>query len=45
MSTQASPETLDFSVSNHGSIFILTGISPACIEWIESHVGDENTQT
>lgn len=38
-------KSADFSVANHGSIFILTGLTPECIAWIEERVGDEETQT
>lgn len=39
-----STATTDFTVANHGSIFILTGITPECDAWIEEHVGDGETQ-
>ena len=35
----------DFTVTNHGSICILTGQNEICRGWIAKHVGDENTQT
>lgn len=35
----------DFRIQNHGSIFILTGLSEKCRNWIENNVGDENTLT
>ena len=38
-------KTADFSVANHGSICILTGISQECKDWIEQHVGNSETQT
>jgi hypothetical protein len=34
----------DFTVTNHGSICLLRALSPACEEWIEEHVGGEETQ-
>ena len=37
--------TSDFHVANHGSICILTPLSELCRQWVEDHVGDENTQT
>ncbi len=37
--------TPDFTVNNQGSIFILTGQTEACREWIEENVGDNQTQT
>ena len=40
-----SAKTIDFTVNNQGSIFILTGISEACREWIETHVGDDQSMT
>lgn len=43
MSTQTKPPVLDFTVANHGSICILTGLTEDCKAWIESHVGDSET--
>lgn len=37
--------TPDFSVDNHGSIFILTGLSESCREWIEENVNYESWQS
>lgn len=37
--------TVDFQVANHGSIYILTGLTEACREWIEEDVGADQTQT
>jgi hypothetical protein len=45
MSDTINTETIDYTVADHGSIVILTGISEGCREWIEAHVGDEQTQT
>lgn len=39
------PAAEDFTVANHGSIFVLTGVSEACKEWIGLNVGNEETQT
>lgn len=35
----------DFSVQNEGSIFILRAHTDECQEWIDSHVGNDQTQT
>ena len=32
---------VDFSVENHGSIFLLRPISPAAFEWIKEHIPDD----
>ncbi len=34
--------TLDFSVENHGSIFLLRPHSDAAREWVEEHIGSDN---
>jgi len=34
----------DYSVENHGSIALLRPLSGACEDWIEQHVGGNETQ-
>jgi hypothetical protein len=40
-SKQSLPEAPDFTVSNHGSIFLLQGHTPAANEWINAHLPEE----
>jgi hypothetical protein len=35
---------VDFTVRNEGSIVLLRGVSPDAEQWIEDHVGGEDTQ-
>ncbi len=35
----------DLLFENHGSIFLIRPVSPVGQQWLDEHVGDENTQT
>jgi len=37
----AKPIGPDFSVSNHGSIYLLTPLTGAAEEWVDEHIGDD----
>lgn len=32
----------DFSLENHGSIFLLRPITPAARSWVDEHIGEDN---
>ena len=32
----------DISIENHGSIFLITPLTPAAIAWIEENIGADN---
>lgn len=34
----------DFSVENHGTIYLLRPHTPAAIEWVEQHIPDEHQE-
>lgn len=36
---------VDFTVANHGSVVLLKTLTPDAEEWVEEHVGGEDTQT
>ena len=38
----SSPTQPDFVVENHGSIFLLTPITPAAKTWANEHIGSAN---
>lgn len=38
----SSPTQPDFVVENHGSIFLLTPLSPPAKTWVNEHIGSEN---
>jgi hypothetical protein len=35
------PRGVDFTVANHGSIFLLTPRTPAAFAWVEAHIPDD----
>lgn len=42
--SNATIATEDFRVDDHGSICILTPLSPECKEWTDENVGNDETQ-
>lgn len=35
------PEVVDFTVDNHGTIYILNAETPAAQEWVEEHLPED----
>lgn len=44
MAKKLKPSTLDVSVVNCGSIFMITPLTPVAKEWVDEHVGLEGYQ-
>ena len=39
--TVKTQQQVDFSVENHGSIFLLRPITPSAFEWVREHIPDD----